>query len=188
MTPIRVESSVVEPVSVAEMRAYLRLDPDDGGAEDALIGSLIGAARAALERETRRLLVPGRYRIALPSRPPDGILPLPLSPLAGVTRAALAEAGGALSDLPEGSVQVGSDGLEGPCLLFASALPPLGGRTLLVEVEAGFGTAAFPLPLPLALAIRRLAAGWFEHRGDEPEAGLPATVAALLAPYRWRRL
>ena len=47
MTPIRVAGPTVEPVSLAEMRAYLRLDSDDGGAEDGLIGALLGEPQAA---------------------------------------------------------------------------------------------------------------------------------------------
>lgn len=46
MTPLRVDSAFVEPVTLAEMRGVLRLDPDDGGAEDPLVERLIAAARA----------------------------------------------------------------------------------------------------------------------------------------------
>ena len=48
MTPIRVEETGVEPLSLPEMRAYLRLSSDET-AEDALIARLITAARAAVE-------------------------------------------------------------------------------------------------------------------------------------------
>lgn len=96
MTPIRVETSAVEPVSLAEMRAYLRLDPDDT-AEDALVASLITAARTVLEAETRRILAPSRFRIVLPGWPGDGLVPLPLSPLVGVVRAAFVAADGTAS-------------------------------------------------------------------------------------------
>ena len=188
MTPIRVETSAVEPVSLAEMRAYLRLDPDDGGAEDALVGGLVTAARTMLETETRRVLVPSIFRVVLSCWPCGGLLPLPLSPLVAVTRAALAAQDGTLTDLPSGTVRAGPDLLDGPCLLIDPAAPALAGRSVLIEVAAGFGGNGAPVPAPLALAIKRLAAAWFEHRGDEPGPAAPADIAALAAPFRWRRL
>ncbi|MFD1283260.1 head-tail connector protein, partial [Methylobacterium goesingense] len=92
MNPIRVEAAIVEPVSLAEMRGFLRLDPDDGGAEDALVERLIAAARAQVEAAARRILVPGRYRLMLTAWPADGRMPLPLSPLVAVARAGLVDA------------------------------------------------------------------------------------------------
>ena len=68
MTPIRVEETGVEPVSLPEMRAYLRLSSDET-AEDALIARLISAARAAVEAAARRLLRPARFRVVLTEWP-----------------------------------------------------------------------------------------------------------------------
>jgi uncharacterized phiE125 gp8 family phage protein len=93
MIPLRIDAAAVEPVSVADLRAYLRFDSDDDGVEDELLQALITAVRASLEIETRRILVPGRYRIALAAWPPDGQVPLPLSPLVALLRAGFAEAG-----------------------------------------------------------------------------------------------
>ncbi|WP_336487297.1 head-tail connector protein [Methylobacterium nigriterrae] len=183
-SPIRVEAPGVEPVSLAEMRAYLRLDPDDGGAEDALLAALVAAARAALERETRRILVPGRFRLTLAAWPPGGRLPLPLCPVTALLRAGLAGPDGALEELAPGLVRLGGDAFEAPCLLVDPAVPRLDGHRAIVEVAAGFGGDGPALPEPLGLAIRRLAAGWFEHRGDEPGGAVPPDVAALAAPFR----
>ena len=94
MIPLRIDAAAVEPVSVADLRGYLRVDSDDGGTEDGLLQALITAVRASLEIETRRILVPGRYRIALPGWPPGGRLPLPLSPLVALVRAGFAAADG----------------------------------------------------------------------------------------------
>lgn len=185
MIPIRVEAPVVEPVSVAELRGYLRLDPDDGGVEDVLLQALIGAARASLEIETRRVLVPGRYRIALPAWPPDGRLRLPLSPLVALARAGLVDADGVVTDLAPGLVRLGPDPVEAPALVVDPAAPVLAGRTVLIEVVAGFGGDGPALPAPLRLAVLRLAAARHEHRGDEADAPEPADLAA---PFRRMRL
>lgn len=186
MIPLRIDAAAVEPVSVAELRAYLRFDSDDGGAEDALLQALITAVRASLEIETRRILVPGRYRIALPAWPPDGQLPLPLRPLVAVRRAGLAGAAG-MTDLAEGLVRLGPDPIEAPGLLIDPAVPDPAGRTILIEVAAGFGGDGPPLPVPLKLAILRLAAARYEHRGDEADA-LRTDAADLAAPFRRMRL
>ena len=184
MIPLRIDATAVEPVSVAELHGYLRLDSDDGGAEDALLQALITATRVSLEIETRRILVPGRYRIALPGWPPEGRVPLPLSPLVGLLRAGFVEAGGDVTALDDGLVRPGPDAIEAPGLLVDPAAPDPAGRTILIEVAAGYGGDGPPLPAPLRLAILRLAAARYEHRGDEPEAA----AADLAAPFRRMRL
>ncbi len=66
----------------------------------------------------------------------------------------------------------------------------LGGRSgkSAIDVEAGYGTTASDVPEPLKQAIRQLLAHWYENRGagppDESALRVPATVAALIAPYR----
>ncbi|MCJ2033273.1 hypothetical protein [Methylobacterium sp. J-068] len=189
MTPIRVDAALVEPVTLAEMRGFLRLDPDDGGAEDALVERLIAAARAQVECAARRILVPGRYRLTLTAWPRDGRLPLPLSPLLAVARAGLVDDSGAVTDLAPGLVRLGADADEAPGLVIDPAAPDLTRRAALIEVTAGYGGAGPPVPPALVQAIRLLVAHAFEHRGDAPGAGIPPpAVAALVEPLRRMRL
>ena len=61
------------------------------------------------------------------------------------------------------------------------------GRTILIEVAAGYGGDGPSLPAPLRLAILRLAAARYEHRGDEPDAAR-TDAADLAAPFRRMRL
>lgn len=187
MTPIRVAGATVEPVSVAEMRASLRLDSDEDGAEDGLIATLLTAARAQVEATTRRLLTPGRYRITLTAWPPDGVLAVPLSPLVAVERASLVDAQGTVTDLPLGLVRLGPDPEDAPSLVIAAEAPALLARAALIEVSAGYGGDGPPVPSALAQAIRLLAAHGFEHRGDTAAAP-PPSVAALTEPLRRLRL
>lgn len=189
MTPIRVDSAVVEPVTLAEMRGVLRLDPDEGGAEDPLVERLIAAARAQVEVASRRILAPGRYRLMLTAWPAGGWLPLPLSPLVAVARAALVDPGGTVTDLAAGLVRPGEDGSEAPGLVIDPAVPVLDRRAALIEVDAGHGGAGPPVPPALVQAIRLLVAHAFEHRGDGPgDAVPPPALAALVAPLRRLRL
>ncbi|MEA1834023.1 hypothetical protein U8607_18195 [Methylobacterium durans] len=181
--PIRLDGPAVEPVSLAEMRLDLRLDADDT-AEDGLVSALVTAARARIEAETRRVLVPGRFRLAVSAWPAAGTLPLPLGPVVELQAASLIARDGTATALPAGLLRLGPDLSEAPTLRVEGVPPPLMGRTLAIELQAGHGGAGPPVPPPILLAIRRLAALWFEHRGDEPAAGLPPDVAALAAPFR----
>ena len=185
MMPIRVAGAVVEPVTVPELRGYLRLDPDND-AEDDLLAALIAAARAALEVETRRILIPGTWRLVLDRLPADGRVPVPLSPVVDLVRAGFAGADGAFVALAPGLVALGPDRIEAPGLQFG-AVPDAAGRTLLVEVAAGYGGDGPPLPPPLRLAVLRRAAARYEHRGDDasPEDD---DLAASAAPFRRLRL
>lgn len=187
MTPIRVAGATVEPVSLAEMRDQLRLDSDDGGAEDGLIAGLLAAARAHVEATTRRLLTPGRYRIPLTAWPPDGVVAVPLAPLVAVERASLVDAQGGVTELASGLVRLGPDPEEAPGLVIAPEAPALLARTALIEVSAGYGGSGPPVPPALAQAIRLLTAHAFEHRGDTA-APPPPAVAALIEPLRRLRL
>ena len=66
MQAILIAPPMVEPVSLAEAKAWLRVDVND---EDAAILSLISAARALVESATRRALVTQSWRLALDAWP-----------------------------------------------------------------------------------------------------------------------
>lgn len=56
-----------------------------------------------------------------------------------------------------------------------------------IDITAGYGDAASDVPEALRQAVRLLVAHWYENRGLATTGAitvLPATVAALLAPYR----
>ncbi|GJE19328.1 head-tail connector protein [Methylobacterium marchantiae] len=186
MIPIRVDAAIVEPVSLADMRRHLRLDPDNTD-EDALVESLIASARAMVELATRRVLAPGRYRLMLTAWPADSVVPLPLSPVVALASAGSVDATGVVTAFDSGLVRLGPDTVEAPALVVSPALPSLSQAAALIEVDAGHGGAGPPVPPGLAQAIRLLAAHGFEHRGDLPVA-LPPVVEALIAPHRRIRL
>ncbi|MEH3118298.1 MAG: hypothetical protein PGN25_12100 [Methylorubrum populi] len=191
MTPIRVDETGVEPTTLSEMRAFLRLSSDET-AEDALIARLIPAARAAVEAAARRLLRPARFRVVLTQWPRLGLLPLPLSPLVAVVRAGLVDARGTLTEIAPGPVRIGPDPWEAPCLLIGPDVPPLGTRSALIEVSAGCGGEGPPVPEPLVQALRLTVADGFENRGDTGREGaprpLPPEAAGLAAACRRMRL
>jgi uncharacterized phiE125 gp8 family phage protein len=187
MNPILIEAPAVEPVTLAAMRAYLRLDD---GAEDEFVAALIKAARQAVESASGRLLIAQTWRYILDRWPDDRIVVLPLSPLITVDSIRVFDdAGQTIIVAPElYHIDATSDP---PRILIDAAAPVPRRRTQGVEIDLrmGFGTGAEAVPDPLIQAIRLLVARWFERRGDEAEsAPLPPDIAALVGPFRRLRI
>jgi len=189
MNPILVDGPAVEPVTVPEMRAWLRLDD---AAEDALLASLIKAARLAVEAAARRVLIESRWRVALDVWPAGRVVRLPLSPMIAVDTVEVRDAAGAAHPLAASAyrIEVASD----PARLIIDTSAPEPGITpggIAIDFRAGFGAAGAAVPEPLRHAVRLLVARWFEHRGDDAEparAALPDDVLTLVSPYRRSRL
>lgn len=189
MNPILVDGPAVEPVTVPEMRAWLRLDD---AAEDALVAGLIMAARLAVETAARRILIESRWRAVLDAWPAGRVVRLPLSPVIAVDTVEVRDPAGAAHALTAGAyrIAVASD----PARLIIDTSAPEPGITpggIAIEFRAGFGGTAAAVPEPLRHAVRLLVARWFEHRGDDAEparAALPDDVLTLVSPYRRARL
>jgi uncharacterized phiE125 gp8 family phage protein len=121
-------------------------------------------------------------------------LRVPLAPFVGLAAARIADASGAKLDIPPGYFVV--DSLSEPGRIAAGPLVPAPGIAtagIELDVVVGYGSAPEAVPMPLRQAVRQavrqLAAGFYERRGDEVNAAtLPAEIAALIAPYRRVRL
>jgi uncharacterized phiE125 gp8 family phage protein len=187
MTPLLIAGPAVEPLTLAEMRLYLRLDDS---AEDDLVAALIKAARLLVEGACGRQLIAQTWRLPLNRWPPGRAVLLPLSPLLSVARVRVYDLAGAGTDLAAPLYR--ADTAADPPRVVVEAAAPEPGRAFAgieIDIVAGFGTAAADVPAPLVQAIRLLVARWFESRGDGPaDAALPPDLAALVAPYRIRRV
>src|SRR6185295_11579020 len=79
MSSILLTPPAVEPVTLAEAKAYLRVEHDD---DDDVIGALIAGARIHVEAQTRRALITQTWRLSHDLWPPDGrlaVVPVPLN-------------------------------------------------------------------------------------------------------------
>lgn len=186
MMPFLIEPPSVEPVSLAEMKAHLRLSSTD---EDDLIGKLIIAARLTIEAAAGCELISQRWRIALNRWPSDGIIRLPLKPLISCDAVRVYSDATTSATLPSSQIYI--DKLASPPRIVLLTIPADPGRAsggIEIDVTVGFGTSATSAPENLRQAVMRLAARWFERRGDDPleqsDVALPADIAALIAPYR----
>jgi uncharacterized phiE125 gp8 family phage protein len=187
MNPIPIGGPAVEPVSVVAAREHLRVDTD---AEDALIGQLVRAARAAVEAAAGRALIEQSWRLRVDRWPAGRLVRLPVSPLLAVDRVAVMTAGGVEADLPP-SAYAAEGAADPPTVLAAPQAPdpavPRAG--IVIDWRAGYASAPEGVSEPLRLAVLRLIARWFENRGDLPgaEAAGP-DILALVAPFRRPRL
>ena len=186
MNPIPIAGPAVEPVTLADMRAFLRLDD---GAEDDLVASLVRIARHSVEAASGRMLIAQTWRLGLDRWPTDRVVSVPLSPLIGVDAIRVLDAGGLASLVAPALYRV--DVASDPARVVVDAAVPSPGRWsqgVEIDVWVGYGTIADAVPAPLRHAIRMLVARWFENRGDAPAQPLPPDVLALIAPFRRARL
>jgi uncharacterized phiE125 gp8 family phage protein len=174
-----------EPWTLAEAKDFLRVEHGD---DDAIIASLIAAARGHVEALTRRALLVQRWRFVLDAWPAGGRFDPRMGPLRGVIAARVFDAANNAH-----SIDVETFVVDAAANIIASpywALPLPGRATAGIEldVELGYGATASDVPDALRHAIRMLVAHWYENRGlaaiGASAAMLPGGLGALIAPYR----
>ena len=184
MTPILLAGPALEPLSLEEMRLFLRLETSE---EDGLVLSLIKAARNAVEQGAKRALIAQKWRIRLSRFPREGRIVLPLSPVLSLDDMRT-------FDTLDNAVSLDMElfDLDGSVVSVRAGSLPADGWAAGVEIDltAGFGPQAEDVPESLRQAMRMLVAHYYAHRTDGlHEASVthfPAAIAALVAP--WRRL
>ena len=177
----------VEPVTLADTKAYLRVAHSD---DDAVITALIASARAHVEAQTRRALITQTWRLIRDDWPPDGRVAVAPVPLRSVVAARVYDAGGTAHAI-DPAVFVADKGAAPAVLAFAAGTLTEPGRLaggIEIDVEVGYGSAPANVPETLRQALMLLVAHWYENRGliavGQQVAVLPSTIAALIAPYR----
>lgn len=174
-----------EPWSVADLKAFLRVSHDD---DDAVIASLLAAARAQIEALARCALINQRWRIALDRWPEGGRLRLRIGPLRELIAARFIDERGFDHALDVESFVI--DAAAGVIAAPAWSVPEPGPdhAGLQLDFVLGFGETAAEVPELLRHAVRTLVAHWYENRGlaaiGSSVAMLPGSVAAMIASYR----
>jgi hypothetical protein len=158
MTSYLIAGPGEEPVSLAEAKAFCRID---GADEDALTGALIAAARLHVESITGRALVEQTWRLTVDC-PVGRVIVLPVVPVM------------ALVEAPDGAV------LQGDSVLLAEPVDELS-----IDYTTGYGGAA-DVPQDLKQAVLTLVGYWYENRDSVTTA--PVGFERLIASYRRVRL
>lgn len=185
MSAFLLTAPAVEPLSLAEAKNFLRVEHD---ADDAIIASLVSAARNHVEALTRRALIVQTWRLVFDRWPDGGRITPRIGPLRALTAVRVFGAGGDASAIdPETFV---TDVAAGVIAAPGWSLPPPGRGIAGIEldIEVGFGVAASDVPPTLLQAIRTLVAHWYENRGliaiGQSVAMMPASVNAMISSYR----
>jgi len=187
MSSILLTPPAVEPVTLADMKEYLRVTTSD---DDAVIAALIAGARTHVEAQTRRALITQTWRFVHDCWPRDGRITVVPVPLRQVTAARVYRSDGSTQSIDPAVFTV--DKAAAPAIVaFAPFALPRPGRDLggiELDVELGYGGAPADVPAPLVQAIRLIVAHWYENRGliavGHDVVVMPVPVAALIAPYR----
>lgn len=190
MTALLIDPPAIEPVTLAEAKAHLRLTGSD---DDDYVAAMITAARLHVESATRRLLIDQTWRFYRDDWPPGGRLDLPIAPVTAVTAVTVYDDAGEPTVLAPGSWLL--DAAAVPARLVFTAPRPEPGRPINgieIDVVAGYGASGLAVPQPLRLAIMTLVARWYEDREGLAYGIVPSRVAgafeALVAPFRVMRL
>jgi len=189
MTLIRTVEPAAEPVTLAELKAHLRLSHDG---EDDLLSGLIRAAREDIERATGLALVEQGWRLVLDDLPAGGCVTIARHPVREILSVTAYGTEGEASLIPATAYE--ADLVSRPArLVFSQAISPL--RTMNgieIDFTAGFGEAGPDVPDLLRRAILILAAHWYEFRtgfaaADQP-VSYPPGYERMIAGHRSRRL
>lgn len=187
MTAALITGPALEPVSLAEAKAHLRIDES---AEDAYLTAAIVSARVHVEALTRRLLIEQEWRVYLDAWPRKRIVTLTPAPLISVDTVTVYDADGEPVVVDPESYVADTAACPGR-LIVLSPVPAAVGRAvngIEIDLTAGYGPSSVSVPGPLRQAIMMLVAHWYEHRGavghDLAGEVPPHGFHALIAPYR----
>jgi len=186
----------LEPITLAEAKAHLRVDASD---EDNYIAALIQAARATIEAWEWRSHITQTWELRLDAFP-SGSWPIyvPRPPLQSVTSPiAYIDANGVAQSLLAAKYDVDSKSEPGRIKPIYGEVWPTTRPGILnavtVTYVAGYGAAAASVPARTKHAIKLLVGLWYEQR--EPivtgtiSTRIPDTIEALLLPvHSWRVL
>jgi uncharacterized phiE125 gp8 family phage protein len=187
MSSILLTPPAAEPVTLAEAKAFLRVEHDD---DDDTIAALIAGARSHVEAQTRRALITQTWRLVRDDWPASGRIAVLPAPLVGIVAARMFDGDGSPHAIDLQAFTADTAAAPGIVAFAPWSLAAPGRRVggIEIDVEVGYGDEPSDVPEPLRQAIRQLAAHWYENRGliaiGHSVAVLPLAVAALLAPYR----
>ncbi|MBN8996499.1 MAG: phage head-tail connector protein [Rhizobiales bacterium] len=187
MTAALITGPALEPVTLEEAKAHLRLDGED---DEAWLAQVIATARRHVESATRRVLIGQEWRLWLDAWPVSGVLRVPVVPLIAIDAITIYDADGEPHVAAPETYSVDKASIPARVRFETPPAPGLALNGIEIDLTAGYGDEADDVPSPLRHAILMLAAHWYEYRGlgETAEATTPAGFDALVAPYRVLKL
>lgn len=185
----------ITPVSVDQMKEYLRIEPvvESPSVDDELLESYIEAAVDWVENYTHRALITQARQIMLETFPYGrSFIQIPRPPLQVINSVKYLWAGETdYIDWPD--EDWGTDVHMSRLFLKFGRIWPFGvfdpSNAILLEYDCGYGDDPEDVPMAIRTAIKFAVANWYENR--EPvvvgviSSKVAFTLESLLAPYRW---
>ncbi|KAA8609696.1 hypothetical protein AL036_02920 [Salipiger aestuarii] len=178
---------------VEALKRHLRLGSGfaEDDVQDAVLGSFLRAAMAAIEARTGKALITRGFVWTLSQwRDPQAAV-FPIAPVSAVSQLAIVDRFGAATVSDTGAYRLEADGMAPRLRPQASVLPcvPEGGAAE-IRFTAGYGAAFEDIPADLAQAVLLLAAHYYEYRDETSlsQGCMPFGVTSLIARYRPMRM
>ena len=187
----------VEPVTLSEAKAHLRVDTSD---DDTYIGTLITAAREWCEQYLDRTLVHTQWVMRFDKFPDSGIEPveLPRPPMvtsgtATAVTVTFTQEAGPTSTYSTAEYRVDRNATPGTILpIYGTTWTPhrQDDNAISVTWWAGYGASGSSVPAAIRHAILMLLGHWYENRQATVSTGavpqdVPFGVRSLLDSVRW---
>lgn len=154
----------IEPVTLAELKNYLRVDD---GSQNTVLTNLIKAARINVEHEQKRQLITATWEHELDEFPAGDIV-IPHPPLISVTSISYEDVAGDTQTWAASNYQVDTAALRGTVSVEPSQSYPTTEadrkNAVTITYKAGYGISTTDVPETTRFAIMMLAAHWHENR------------------------
>lgn len=192
-----ITAATAEPLSVSEVKDYLRVD---SSAEDALVGVLIAAARTMCEQYTRQILMTTTieeywddFPASSASAPREAsgqwfteydILRLSRGPVQSVTSVKYYDGNGVEQTINSSSYSL--DSVSEPARILPvtawEGIDPNRLNSVIVRYVVGYASAA-AVPAPLKQAMLLMVGDMYEKRQDSVKQ-MPSASEYLMNPFR----
>lgn len=183
MSLTRKTAPLSEPITLEDLKIYLKLEIDD---DDNLLNALIEASTVHLESTLNMAFISQEWTWTLHCWPP--YLNIPLFSAHEIKEIRVKKADGTWDIMVLDEVVLDENEI---LFDFMPPFPATKHKGIEIDFEAGYGTSE-DVPAPLRLAVKMLAAYWYEHRALAERTGdvaiLPISVKNLIAPYKRVRL
>lgn len=173
MSKVRISEITLEPLTLAEVRQFLRVETAE---ENALLSMWISLAREACEQFTHRALITQDWKLDVPVASKVELSPGPVQAVLEVTHFRDGQNTVLAPMTYELVVQ------NGDALLLLKETP--GSGRLSIAFRAGYGDDWNAVPLSLRQGMLRLVAHYHRFRDASDTAAMPSAVSALWQPFR----
>ncbi len=178
----------VEPVTLEEAKAHLRLD---GDADDAYVSALVTAARERVELFLRRALITQAFEYTIDGFPARQVIDLPNPPLQSVESIKYIDTAGNVQTIaPEDYVADASSNEIGRVALAWNRFWPITRcsiNSVIIQFTAGYGDAGEDVPQAIRQGILIEVSNLYENREDViigQNISMLSLSERLLWPYR----